>query len=162
MLTFLLLVMLAGSIPYLAVGARVARHQHALAMHNYRLALGQTQTKAQERINAEKRIVELEFKQTALPHKSYCHLMYQALKAQGCRNCPSSTEWHNLRVQIEQLRKIGKLTIVPPEPSPPYGTMLLWPVVKLEDYLTSGEVAKANPYKIAELEKELSDIPELQ
>lgn len=163
MLTFILLVMLAGSIPYLVVGARLARHRHALAMHDYRLALSAAQDKVSQKEAADQKIEELKTARDSLQHKYYCFLLTPTLKSRGCYNCDDkvTSKWQSYNSQIDALKRAGKLMVPPEAPATPYTTMLTWPVVKLQDYLTSGEVQKANPYTIAELESELNKFPEL-
>ena len=158
----MLLFVLVGSVPYLAVGAGVARQQHALAMHNYNLSIHEANSARAKKNACTNKINQLRIEQSRLVHKSYCFLNYPNLaQKNGCMNCDSSTKWHNFKLEMESLRLAGELIVVPSEPTTPYKTLVTWPVVKLGNYITSGEVKIANPNLIEELER-LNDIPVLE
>lgn len=151
----ILLFLMVTSVPYVAVGARVARQRYALEKYNYQLALTEANSVVKQKEAAKQRIAKWKRDRDALPHKSYCFLVTPSLRDRGCMNCDDEVtrkwKWYNR--EIKQLEEEGKLLIVPAEPKTPYRTIVTWPVVKLGDYLTSGEVKRANHSYIAELER---------
>lgn len=150
MLMFILLVMLAGSIPYLAVGAPYARRRYALAVHErnqYLPMLNQSKTNYEQ----------AKSKRANLKHQSHCFLNYSCIKHEGCKNCNQSEEWRALTQVMEAETQNIKSV---PKPTNPFIIMVGWPVVLLNTYLTSGTVDKPDYSRIAELEA-LNNIKEL-
>jgi hypothetical protein len=143
-------------VPYLVVGARYARNQYALQMHNYRsVTIG----------DAEKReiISKLTLERDLINHKSYCFYMTPTLRkaGHGCANCTTenSRNWERLTNQIREAEAgvyNGEV------PTVGVLDMLTWPSAMTKDYLKGGEVKKPNYSYIARKELEELGFKELE
>lgn len=130
---------------YLGAGARIARARYALENHEY-MTFSPTRAEATEEANRIKQ------KFAAMDHKSWCHLMYDILRKDGC-TCHHSKQWAELKYELTNAmngQQAGR------KPASPIRTMLVWPGHLSYKYLTGGTVQKPNYALIAELEsKEL-------
>jgi hypothetical protein len=120
MLLFILIML----VPYLLVGAKVAKHQYTISWRKYNDALPVWEHKKTFMLQNLKEFCE----QNDVSHESYCNVNYQHLRDNGCDCSKGKAAYSNY------LRK----NPAPSKPGVPYHTLFTWPVVGLSTYITSG------------------------
>lgn len=159
---FIALLILATLTSYLAIGATVARSHYALAYRKWEIAFDKWQEGPElviESREAKKARLTRELKM--IDHKSYCYLNYSSLSKQGC-SCESRVQWHSKSHDIQFVK--DTLAARPREPEVQLKPVLTWPVVKMQDYIKSGEVKGYDPQytRILEQKAGINELMEIR
>ncbi len=140
---FLLLLFL---IPYLAIGARIARSEYTIAYRKHMQILPALES---ARNNAPKSQKDYANKYH-LVHQSSCNINYKYLRDNGCY-CP------NGQASFDEFAR----RLAPPnEPKVPVGVVMLWPYTSMKNYITA-DAKKIPDYREIERLESAAGIKEL-